>query len=116
MMNRRCVSSASDQSVERVDFTDKMTFAQPAKSRVAGHRADCAAIEGDQRGSRPYARGSRCCFASGMTTANDNHVIHCVPQPHSSARVKLFHVERSLAETERPEQRVEHIFRSRPSG
>ena len=73
-LNAGGICNAAHQTIQRVDFTDQMAFAKPADGWVARHGADAGKALGDERGARAHASGSRCSFAAGMPTTDDNDV------------------------------------------
>ena len=111
IVNCSPVGCFRDQSVEHVHLANEMPLAYSADCGIAGHGADTRWIIGDQRNTRALPRGSSSRLASGMSaTDNDN-----VELEHDAAMLSLpakFNVPRgtSLADTEAPEQAVEHIL------
>ena len=74
IMDSSGIGSPSDQAVKRIDLADQMALAQPADSRVAGHRPDTVAGKADQSGRHAHARCHGSGLATGMASANHNDI------------------------------------------
>jgi hypothetical protein len=68
------VRRAANQPVERIDFAHKVSFAKPADSRIAAHRADCGEIETDQSRACSHPRGHCRRLAACMAAAYNHDV------------------------------------------
>jgi hypothetical protein len=55
-LDARPVDRSAHNAVDRVDFADKMTLAEPADRRVAGHLADRRPLVGQEKRARTEAR------------------------------------------------------------
>jgi hypothetical protein len=73
-LNSRGVSGFAHDSVEGVDFTDEVSFAQAADRRIAGHLADRVTPLGQEQCSSAQTRRRRRCFTAGMTATNDKDI------------------------------------------
>src|SRR5690606_8205066 len=68
----RLIGYAAHQTVQRVDFADKMALAQPANGRVAAHFANGGEAMSHE-GCRYTEAGGRCgSFRPGMAPADDD--------------------------------------------
>jgi hypothetical protein len=88
------VRRTRDQTVEGIDLTDEMAFAQPADGWITGHRADRSQVEAEQRDLRATSRGRRGGFGPGMAAAYDDDIeLHQRALVRLQRSVKVFHVE-----------------------
>ncbi len=78
---------------ECVNFLDQVSLADPADRRIAGHVPQRIDIVGEQQGIHAHAGCRCCCFCSGMTATDDDHIkLFMVLHWGSpwSARLKIF--------------------------
>jgi hypothetical protein len=73
-LNACGICDSAHQPVERVDLPHQMALAEASDRRVAGHRPDGREAMGYQGGPGANARGSTRCFATGVTSSNNNNV------------------------------------------
>ena len=74
-LDSSAVGHPAHQSVEGIDFADKMTLAQASDGRIAGHCTDGGKSVRDECGPGPQACRRRRRLAAGMTPADDNDVV-----------------------------------------
>jgi hypothetical protein len=62
-------------SAQCIDLFDKMAFAQPADSRVAGHITDLINVLGDEEGRVPHPGAGQGGLNPGMTSSYHNDIV-----------------------------------------
>ena len=73
-LDTAAIRRAAHDAIERIDFTDQMSLAQPANGRVAGHLPDGGKLVGDQGGLGPESGRRGRSLGPSMAAANDNDV------------------------------------------
>jgi hypothetical protein len=73
-LNSSLIRHPSHEAVECINFTDKVTLAEPADCRVAGHFTNRIKFMGQQSGASTCACRSSGRFGSRMSTTNHNHI------------------------------------------
>ena len=68
------VGDAPHQTIQSVDFTDQMAFAQPADRRIAGHGADSGKSVSHQRDFRAHASARGRGFTAGVAAADHDDI------------------------------------------
>jgi hypothetical protein len=100
------VGDTAHESVERIDFSDDVTFAEASDRGIARHRADRRERMGQQGGLGPSPSGRRGGFTAGMAAAHDDDIETRHPDP-----LPLFHVKQgSFADAEPGEDITQNIF------
>ena len=74
-MNSSPVRRKTHESIERIDFANKMALPKPANRGIAGHFSDGGNFVGQQQRLRAAARRRRCRLTSGVAAADDDHII-----------------------------------------
>ena len=70
----RAISDTSHQTIERIDFPDKMIFAETANRRIGRYFADCRILCVTSAVPAPQRAAAAAAFAARMTSADDDHV------------------------------------------
>ena len=68
------IADPAHQTIESVDFTDQMAFAETADSGIAGHRADGGETVRHQSRRRTHPGSRSRGLTAGMAAANDDDV------------------------------------------
>ena len=76
------IGGTGHQTIEHIEFADQMTLAHPTDGGIAAHLADILDAERDQSHPSATARRCRSRFRAGMSTTNDENVVHCAPLAH----------------------------------
>lgn len=68
------IDGARHDPAECVNFPDQVSLADPADRRITGHVSQRIDIVGQQQGVHAHAGCRCCCFGSGMTATDDDHI------------------------------------------
>ncbi|PRZ49392.1 hypothetical protein CLV89_102134 [Tritonibacter scottomollicae] len=79
------VRDAAHYTVQRIDFSDEMSFSQATNCRIAGHDTNTITAERYHSSSGAHSCCSMGCFGSGMPAAYDDDIV-----------MRMFHVKHSL--------------------
>ena len=71
-MDCRCICSAADNSIQRIDLTDEVSLPQAANSRIAAHCADLGQVKAHQRSACTHARRGTGGLDAGMAAADND--------------------------------------------
>ena len=73
-MNCGSIGRPRNQSIESIDFTNQMPFAQAANRRIAAHGADRGRVKAYQSDLCPHSSGNRGGFTPRVSPANDDNI------------------------------------------
>ena len=81
------IGHTSHRTAHGINFTDNVTFCDPADGRVAAHLGNMIQINGEKNGFRAHSGGGESCFTCGMTAAHNRYIITCRIQLKTSGQL-----------------------------
>jgi len=77
-VNSGAICRAGHQSIKDIEFADQVSFADATYRRVAAHLAKVSGPERYEADTCATTRRCRRSFATGMTAANYQNVVHAL--------------------------------------